>query len=176
MSKQSLNDYVSGFKLEGKMSMAERVALFLLGASKVAPKQPIPKNLIAKAVFGLSKTPPKDGDKVDVISSTLARSREILRERFGVTLDVERGRGARATVDHDDHVNTRVKQTARGLVSKHKALVAEASIVDADKIKNETNKKWFKSQVLTTTKLLSAEERILKLLPPKEDDDDKEKK
>lgn len=167
MSKKNLNDFIAGFKLEGKMSIAHRIVEFLRGAAEVVPKEPIAKQLIAKAVFGLAKTPQKDGDKTRVVSAALTRAREIARATYGRSIHVEPFLGARMTVDDEDQVKTRVAATATRLNSAHRALTAEAALVDERKLPAGPHKKWFHEQVKPSLKLMEAENRIVNILPPK---------
>lgn len=167
MKAKSLKEYIAGFKIEGKMSFAERIAVFLKGAADIAPKQLIAKQYIAKAIFGLTKTPLKKSDKVDIVAGAMGRARAICQERYGRSIYVAQGLGARLTTDDDDAVATTVAKTASRLVSAHTALAAEARLVDEKKLTDGEPKRWFKTNVKPTVMMLEAGERIAKLLPPK---------
>lgn len=160
---------IANFPIE-KASIPERVAHLLWEARKASPGEILPKNLVAKAVLGLPKTPPIDSDKTNLISRSVTAARAIMREKYGCSIHTEIGVGIRATTTADDQVSTRVTQAAIALESRARTLAAETSLVDPSEVKNEVNRKWLKNEVIPTVRKLEAEGRLQKLLPPKQED------
>lgn len=158
---------LDGYKPVTGTSIAQRIAHLLHEVRRVAPGYVVPYAVLARTVLGLARTPLRDSDKTDMVRSAIPRARSMAIGLYQLSIHVEPGIGARMTTDDDDAVKTRVHATAARVVSAHRALAAESGLVDATKVRDETERAWFKRDVVPTVKLLDAESRLIKLLPPK---------
>ena len=165
-TKVAIDAYIAKYQPD-KASIAERIAKVLFDLSKIAPEVPISKGLVTKAVLNLKITPNAESDKVKMVNGQIAAARVIMRDKYACSIHTETYLGWRATTTSTDQARTRVAATSRRLVSAHQALAQEAALVDAEKIEDPALKKWFKTEVKPTTKLLEVDDRIKRLLPPK---------
>lgn len=159
-----------------EMSKAQRMAHFLDWMCKNGFAYVlIPANLVCKAINGYARKPTMGSEEVQSVQGASSRVRNILRKQYNRSLWVVKGEGMRATVDATDAAGTTLRRTAERAASVHRSLAAERAIIDPNEIKDERLRRWVKSGVDATLKMLETDDRLMKLLPPKDEEEDKDK-
>jgi hypothetical protein len=164
MGKAKVDAFVAKYKLDPKhKTVASKIAHLLLDARKALPGVPIPVTQVARVVHHLARTPKEDSKQAQIVRGSMQRARELLMEQHECSLVNERGLGVRATTDADDHVAKRVRDVARRVSSATRMLSREAALIDVNEVKNQENRRWFRTDVLPTVKLLQSEKRLDRL-------------
>lgn len=99
-----------------------RIAEFLAWAREKYPHQLLTYEEITMAIFSLDRIPPSGSPNLKSVRNQMQSAKVVLHEKYGSTIHVVRGVGARATVDDVDVMEhalpkdlARHKQTAESL-------------------------------------------------------------
>lgn len=160
-------------------SISGKVCEFLLWAREKYPKYFILHEEITQAIFSLGRMPTKSSKHVRSVANAMGRARKVMKDKFQQDIIVQRGVGARATVDDLDVMTTSVmrdvekhERTARnlketvGLIDSKQLdkLIAEAPAEIRDDL--AISKQYFQEYLMKYMKLLEKPTNVKALLPP----------
>lgn len=158
------------YKVDTELPLNRRLAhLFEWGANNL-PHHYIPFNLVVRGVMGYGHTPQPRGKEVKEMQKRMGAARAALEEEYGRELLVQRGLGARATVDSEDVVKNKLPQRTTRFLSAKAALARTVERVDLKELprRSAEDKTWadWAVDVAQTMNQLGTGKLDNKLLPP----------
>jgi len=122
-------DFLRTHKGDPDARPSQRLADFLVEASKACPRRFFDKRSLAKVAYNLQRTPADDSDYVKRLSSALSTADQILHKiRKGIVTD--KVDGARATVDDRDLLETVHRKKRRRVGSAVESLAKTDSVIN----------------------------------------------
>jgi hypothetical protein len=168
-----------GYRHDPKMLKPYRIAHALDWAAIHHKAEPMPYNLLLKAIEGYDgRTPSLKSKEVESMRNSMHRAREILRVQYNRGLVTVPGIGVRATVDDLDEAHNDVKPQLRRYVLAGESLKKKADMVNINKIpntkENQPIRAWLEKTLKPHVKQIDSG-ALQKLLPPVNVTPDKKK-
>jgi hypothetical protein len=151
--------------IEGKASRAERVAHCLVYFGDEMPLEPVPPNILHKAISQSGRTPQKGSKEVLALIGGMSSVGRLLKSKHDRLLVTVRGVGYRVSVNDEDAARHKLAVSVKNKLAADARVEDDAAHINVSKIQDPTTKAWA-GRVVKHLKEHNAEEVIKGILPP----------